>query len=111
MKCNRSAQKCNGGTKQKCNWGHANAMSGNRSVTGAWLNGLLKFKSCKPWLHCTRMYSWAWEGIYKINDQPVCEQVTSSRVCLAMEKQRVIVCMLFVLLCFVFHGTAPIPNV
>ena len=43
-------------------------MSGHGSAMGACLHGLLEYMA----------YPWAWEGNYKINDQPVHERVTAS---------------------------------
>ena len=59
---------CNGGIEQKCNWGQKSATSGHKSVTGAWLHGLLQYM----------VYSWARECNYKLNAQPAHEWVTAS---------------------------------
>ena len=64
--CNRSARECNGET-QECNWRHGNSTSKHKSVTWACM---------ASWF--TTIYSWACEGNYEINDQPISERVTAS---------------------------------
>ena len=56
-----------GALEQKCNTGHGNATGGHKSLMESWLCGLLE---------C--IYSWAWKGNCKINDQPACELVMAS---------------------------------
>ena len=61
-KYNRSAWECNGGTKQKCHWGHGNAMSGHVSILGEGMASRFTTMYCmaQTWLHSLpRMKRWS----------------------------------------------------